>query len=126
MKDIIRKPSLKECPFCNEQQNLHVDAVRNNSNVVFGCQWTAKIVCLSCFASTGPTKAQPSKEEAVKLAVGRWNNRKEGSPIPHYETVCSSRGKPVVQYRLGYECPFCGDTGIKAFCPNCGAEMIRR
>lgn len=46
-----------------------------------------------------------------------------GKPAPHYETFCNSEGHPVAKYRIGYECPFCGDRGIKKYCPNCGAKM---
>lgn len=46
-----------------------------------------------------------------------------GIPVTHYETWCNSDGKPVKTLPEGYECPFCGDTGIKKFCPTCGAKM---
>lgn len=46
-----------------------------------------------------------------------------GTPVPHIETFCNSDGVPVVEYVVGYECPFCGDDGIKNYCPNCGAKM---
>ena len=48
---------------------------------------------------------------------------KRGKPVPHYETLCNSSGHPVITYRVGCECPFCGDPGIKNYCPNCGARM---
>lgn len=48
---------------------------------------------------------------------------KHGKPIPHYVTLLNSDDEPVETYRCGYECPFCGDTGIKNFCSNCGARM---
>lgn len=48
---------------------------------------------------------------------------RRGAPEPHYETWLNSDGDPVQTVRLGMECPFCGDTGIKKYCPECGAKM---
>lgn len=46
-----------------------------------------------------------------------------GIPVAHYKTWCNSDGEPVITLPYGYKCPFCGDTDIKRFCPNCGAKM---
>ena len=46
-----------------------------------------------------------------------------GVRAPHYETWLNSDGNPIATHRIGYECPFCGDTGVKNFCPNCGADL---
>lgn len=48
---------------------------------------------------------------------------RHGVPVPHYETWLNSDMEPVKTVRIGNECPFCGDTKIKNFCPNCGARM---
>ena len=48
---------------------------------------------------------------------------RHGIPVNHYKTFCNSDGEPIERIPYGYECPFCGDTGIKHYCPNCGAKM---
>ena len=48
---------------------------------------------------------------------------KHGTPVKHFETWLNSDLEPVKTVWIGYECPFCGDTGIKNYCPNCGARM---
>lgn len=48
---------------------------------------------------------------------------RHGIPVAHYETWCNSDGEPVITLPYGYECPFCGNVGIKNYCPNCGAKM---
>lgn len=60
--------------------------------------------------------------EAIPAADVRENVK--GAPVPHYETWLNSDMEPVATVRIGIECPFCGDTGIKNFCPNCGAQMM--
>lgn len=47
-----------------------------------------------------------------------------GKPQPHYLNFCSSDGEVLARYRDGWECPFCGDPGVKNYCPNCGAVML--
>ena len=46
-----------------------------------------------------------------------------GTPEPHIEQWFSSDGDLVSEYQVGWECPFCGDAGVKNYCPNCGAKM---
>jgi len=62
----------------------------------------------------------------VRYSVPAADVRKvvQGKPVPHYEIWLNSDGEPVQTVRLGLQCPFCGDTGIKKYCPNCGAEII--
>lgn len=69
--------------------------------------------------------------ESVLLIVGKQPTIDaapviHGKPVPHYQTWCNSDGKPVATYQIGYECPFCGDDGIKKLCPNCGAKMDQK
>lgn len=54
---------------------------------------------------------------------GCRDSRMHGKPVPHYTTLLNSDEEPVETYRCGYECSNCGDTGIKRYCPNCGAKM---
>lgn len=61
-----------------------------------------------------------SKSETTTAAV---EPVRHWIPVGHYETWYNSDGEPVTTLPYGYECPFCGDTDIKKFCPNCGAKM---
>lgn len=47
--------------------------------------------------------------------------RKHGKPIPLNVTY-EFEGK-VYARQYSSECPFCGDSGAKNYCPNCGAKM---
>lgn len=47
-----------------------------------------------------------------------------GTPEPHIVTYCDSDGKPAVSYEDGYECPYCHATGVRHYCPDCGAKMF--
>lgn len=46
-----------------------------------------------------------------------------GTPLPHYQTWYTCDGEPNVTHQVGWKCPFCGDAGVKQYCPNCGAEI---
>lgn len=48
---------------------------------------------------------------------------KRGKPIPHHLNFCNSDGEVLARYRDGWECPFCGDPGVKNYCPSCGAVI---
>lgn len=48
---------------------------------------------------------------------------RHGKPHPHIVEFCGSNGEVVVAYQEGWECPFCGEPGVKNFCPECGARM---
>lgn len=49
--------------------------------------------------------------------------RKKGEAVPHYETRQGADGESGSLLWVGNECPFCGDRGVKSFCPNCGADL---
>ena len=51
------------------------------------------------------------------------NRDRVGVPEPHIVTCCGDDGSAVVSYEDGYECPYCHATGVRHFCPDCGAKM---
>jgi len=52
------------------------------------------------------------------------NRDRVGVPESHVVTFCDSDGKPVVSYEDGFECPYCHATGVRHYCPDCGAKMF--
>ena len=48
---------------------------------------------------------------------------KHGKPYPHIIQYIGNGGKVVAEYQEGWECPFCGEVGVKNYCPDCGAKM---
>lgn len=46
-----------------------------------------------------------------------------GESIPKYETEMDTESGCVKKILIGFICPFCGDDGVKAFCPHCGADL---
>ena len=52
------------------------------------------------------------------------NRHRVGVPEPHVVTYCDSDGKAVVSCEDGYECPYCHATGVRHYCPDCGAKMF--
>lgn len=46
-----------------------------------------------------------------------------GKPKPHIVQCIGYGGKVVAEYQEGWYCPFCGEPGVKNYCPDCGAKM---
>lgn len=67
---------LKSCPFCGENELLEVEAIDHGEEKrPFGCRWTAKVVCLNCFASCGTHGFQHNEENGKRMAIRAWNTR---------------------------------------------------
>lgn len=64
---------LKPCPFCGESEMLEVEAIDHGERKrPIGFRWTAKVVCLNCFASCG---TQHNEENGKRMAIRAWNTR---------------------------------------------------
>ena len=48
---------------------------------------------------------------------------KHGKPNPHIVRWIGDDGEVILADQVGYECPFCGEDGVKNYCPNCGMKM---
>lgn len=48
---------------------------------------------------------------------------KHGKPNPHIVQWIGDDGEVILEDQVGWECPFCGEDGVKNYCPNCGAKM---
>lgn len=67
---------LKPCPFCGESELLKVEVIDHGEEKrPFGYRWTAKVVCLSCFASCGTHGFQHNEEDAKRMVKRAWNRR---------------------------------------------------
>lgn len=66
---------LKPCPFCGEDRMLDVQASERDGRS--DCKYTAKVVCLNCFASACIHGFDWFEDEAKDKAVRAWNRRKE-------------------------------------------------
>lgn len=67
---------LLPCPFCGESELLKVEAIDHGEEKrPFGFRWTAKVVCLNCFASCGTHGFQHNEENGKRMAIRAWNTR---------------------------------------------------
>lgn len=67
---------LKSCPFCGESELLKIEATDHGEEKrPFGFKWSAKVVCLNCFASCGTHGFQHDIEAGVRMAIRAWNTR---------------------------------------------------
>lgn len=67
---------LLPCPFCGESEMLQVEAIDHGEEKrPFGFRWTAKVVCLNCFASCETHGFQHNEENGKRMAIRAWNTR---------------------------------------------------
>ena len=75
------------------------------------------------------TKYAGEEIDAIDDLLGRLsgepadNRDRVGVPELHIITYCDSDGEHVISYADGYECPYCHATGVRHYCPDCGAKM---
>ena len=68
---------MKSCPFCGECEMIEVEAIDHGEEKrPFGFRWTAKVVCLNCYASCGTHGFYQDEEEAKRMAIRAWDKRR--------------------------------------------------
>ena len=66
---------LKPCPFCGgEMLKIEVND-HGTEKRPFGFRFTAKVICLDCFASCGTHGFEHNEEAGKRMAVRAWNRR---------------------------------------------------
>ena len=66
---------LKRCPFCGSEM-LDVEVKEHTKeNRPFGYRFTAKVICLECFASCGTHGFQRNEFDGKRMAIRAWNRR---------------------------------------------------
>lgn len=73
---------LKECPFCNEDQNGNYEYVYDPLHIT-RMAFCARLVCESCGASAPFMEVASTQKEAEAIADTIWNTR--ANPLPSEE-----------------------------------------
>ena len=68
------------CPHCGKNL-LSVESKQHNDRIEGAAKWTARVLCLNCFAEICNHGFDWTEEEAINEAIKAWNRRTD-HPLP--------------------------------------------